>query len=416
MNNTNKYKLSRVSEILICVFYTWYFLPICNALFQSAPFKLLAIGCLLAGMAYNVYLNGFRLNLMLIPILAYMAVFSLLWFLGIGDSHAHIRVSFTFWGTALTYAVLSDEARIRIGKYLLLLFIVTFATSAIGVLIDNSAARTIAHAAADDELQRGFKLKNIASIYLFQGAIFFVPAFVSLPQTLKSRAIAVSLLAFLFLVLVNASFTIAILMFIVVTALALVWKEKAGGNRAIMGFALAATCAATFFNGYDLLTMAGRAVKSDAVSVRLFELRDMIYLGQSSGDADLRSELYKSSWETFGKNIFGVGPNYSYIMFDGGVGHHSQFLDDLARYGVFGLAFYILFLSGYYLNLKNEWAKLGRPQIALLITLIYFLFLIFNLGFRSAEEAVIAFFLIPILPTLLLRQMENKRDDSQTMY
>lgn len=409
--------MSRVSEILICVFYTWYFLPVCNALFWSLPFKLIAIGSLLLGATYSFFLNGLRYNLMLVAVLAYMAVFTLLYALGIGDAHAHIRVSFTFWGTALTYAVLSDEARFRVGKYLLLLFIVTFITSAIGVTINNRAARTIAHAAADDELQRGFKMMNIASIYLFQCSIFFVPPLLALAKTLKAKIWAGALVAFIFFVLVNASFTIAMLAFVFVLAFSFVVKERAKANRWAMAAVIMTAATATFFNGYDLLTMAARAVKNDQVSVRLFELRDMIYLGQSVGDAALRNELYLTSWRTFSENIFGVGPNYSYVMFDGGIGHHSQILDDLARYGVLALAFYIAFLSGYYLNLRNEWQKLGRPQLAWAITLTYCGFLFLNLGFRSAEEAVIALFIMPILPTILQRRLAaNPRDDWQNLY
>lgn len=416
MNNPSQYKLSRVSEILICVFYTWYFLPVCNALFWSGPFKLLAIGCLIAGLTYWYFLNGLRFNFMLVAVLGYMAVFSLLWILGIGDSHAHIRVSFTFWGTALAYAVLNEEARLRVGKYLLFLFIVTYVTSAIGVLLDNNAARTIAHAAADDDLQRGFKMKNIASIYLFQCSIFFVPIFLTLPQTLKAKIGAGVLLSMSFVVLVNASFTIALIMFVFTLLLSVILKEQVKVNRFVVATLLGAALLAVFFNGSELLTMAGRAVKSDKVAVRLFELRDMIYLGQSAGDAALRNELYLTSLRTFGENIFGVGPNYSYIMFDGGIGHHSQVLDDLARYGVCGLAFYIMFFLGYYLNLKNEWAKLGRPQIAFVITATYLIFLILNLGFRNAEESVIALFIMPILPSILLKRMEKARDDSQMIY
>ena len=378
--------------------------------------KLAAMGCLVAGALYHFFLNGFRANLMLIPVLAYMVVFTLLWVLGIGDSHAHIRISFTFWGTALTYAVLSEEARLRVGKYLLLLFVVTFITSAIGVTLDNTAARVIAHAGSDDDIQAGFKMKNIASIYFFQCSIFFVPISLLLSQTVKAKIGAGVLLTFIFGVLVNAAFTISILVFILVLMFSIILKGNVKVNRIIMALLVASTAVAVFFNGYDLLTMAGRAVKSDDVSVRMYELRDMIYLGQSSGDAKVRNELYRASLETFSQHLFGVGPNYSYVMFDEGIGHHSQLLDDLARYGVFGLAFYVVFLLGYYLNLKKEWEKLGRPQIALLITGTYACFLILNLGFRSADEAVIALFIMPILPTILQKRVENSREDLRRIY
>lgn len=380
------------------------------------PFKLLAIGALFLGAGYLFFLNGIRINLMLIAILGYMAVFTLLWTLGIGDANAHIRVSFTFWGTALTYAVLNEEARLRVGKYLLILLGITYITSAVGVVFDNNAARTIAHVAADDEVQRGLRLQNIANIYLFQGSLFFVPILLITPQSLKAKVQAAAFLIVLFIILVNASFTIALLAFVFVLILSIIFKGQMQGNRLVLGLLVGAILLVSFFNGYDWLTAAGNAIKSDKVAVRLFELRDMIYLGQSTGDLALRNELYLSSLKTFGENIFGVGPNYTYVMFDDGIGHHSQVFDDLARYGIFGLAFYIVFLSGYYLVLKNEWAKLGRPQIAFVIMMTYLLLLILNLGFRSAEESVIMLFIMPILPTILQRRLENRYNDPQRMY
>lgn len=412
MINSSEHKLSRVSEILICVFYTWYFLPICNALFWSAPFKLAALGCLLAGAAYCFYLNGLRFNMMLGAVMTYMAAFTFMWALGLGDTNAYIRVSFTFWGTALVYAVLSDEARLRIGKYLIVLFIITYITSSFGVVSNNSAARTLACASADEDLSREFRMMNIASIYLFQCSIFFVPILLLLPQTLKAKLSSYGLLALLFIVLVNAAFTISLIVYCSTLTISFILKDKVKANRFATALVVAAALVAVFFNGYDLLTMAGRAVKSNTVAVRMYELRDMIYLGQTTGDAESRSNLYLSSLKTFDENLFGVGPNYSFVMFDDGIGHHSQLLDDLARYGVFGLAFYVVFFTGYYVNLKKEWAKVGRPQIAFIIVVSYLTFLIFNIGFRSADETVIAFFIIPILPSLIL-QRAALRDNSQ---
>lgn len=401
------HSISRLFEIFICVFYTWYFLPICNALFWTNFYKLLFFSCFAIGTVGLLLLNNFHLNKVTIAVVSYLVIFTILYIFDIGDSYAHIRVSFTFWGTALLYfGILNDEERIRIGKYLFILCILTFLTSSIGVITNNSAARTIAHAAADDALQAAYKMMNISSVYLFQCSVFFVPILICLPKTPKAKVFSALLLITIFFVLLNASFTISLIVFLIALFFSLLLKETQR-NRIIAIIVLSIIVLIVLLNGYNLLSLLGEILENDYISVRMYELRDLLYAGQMIGDAGMRWEMYTVSVETFLKNIFGVGVHYSYRAFENGIGYHSQFLDDLARYGMFALMFYTVFLTGYYKHLKNAWRDLGYPQIATVITIIYFVFLVLNLGFRSADESIVVLFIIPVMP-LLIKTRTNK--------
>ncbi len=410
MNNlkTKKPGVSILFEILICIFYMWYFLPVVNATLSAGFFKYIFFGCYFGGVVGLFLLNGFKLNKITGAVLLYFLVLTTLYLLNVGDAHRHIRVSFTFWGTALLYfGVLNDDGRIRIGKFLLVLYIITCITSAIGVIMDNGAARTITHAAADDNIQKSFRQKNIGSIYIFQSMVFWVPILICLPKMFWTKLVSTILLAMIFFVLSNASFFISIIVFIFAIAFSLVVKQK-NITRMIWVLIISVALIILYIMGYDLLTMICNNVDNHRFVERILGIRDLLYGGQNTGDVGLRLELYLSSLQTFLKHPFGVGSHYSYITFDNDIGYHSQLLDDMARYGIFALGFYTLFFMGYYKNLKENYNKLQNGIIAILIVVIYICFLILNLGFRSAEEGIMTLYIIPVLPLLL----KNKSEDS----
>lgn len=411
ISKKNFISITNIFEILVCVFYVWYFLPICNAALSAGIYKIAFFCCFAVGMVGLLVINGFSINKVVIIVLTYFLLFSLLFILKVDDADAHIRVSFTFWGTALLFfGALKDEGRIRIGKFLLAMYVITCITSSIGVILDNNAARTISHVAADDSLQMAYKLKNIANIYLFQSMILFVPILVCVPKTRKAKFFSVVLLVALLIVLLNASFTIALLIYLLALILSLIFKQKRVANRVILLSVFSILILLLLANGYNVMTFLGELIPNERISERMFELRDFIYLGDIESDAGLRWELYTASLKTFFDNWFGVGAHYSYITFENGIGYHSQLLDDLARYGVFAIIFYCVFFSGYHKYLKNQWKHLGHEQIATVILIIYFILLIFNLGFRSAEESVTVLFLMPAIPLMMRSWLEKKKN------
>lgn len=395
-------------EMLICIFYMWYFLPVVNTTLSAGFYKYIFFGCYFGGMVGLFLVNGFKVNKITGAVLLYFLVLTTLYLLNVGDAHKHIRISFTFWGTALLYfGVLNDGSRIRIGKFLLVIYIITCITSAIGVILDNSVARTITMAKADDTLQTSFRQKNIGSIYIFQSMAFWVPVLICLPKMFWTKLVSTILLVMILFVLSNASFFISIVVFVFALIFSLVVKQKSV-SRMIWVIIICVSLIILYVMGYDLLTMLGNNVDNHNFAERIIGIRELLYGGKKVGDAGVRFELYLASLETFLKHPFGVGPHYSYIMFESGVGYHSQLFDDLARYGVFALAFYASFFMGYYKCLKANYNRLQNGEIAISIVVTYICFLILNLGFRSAEEGVLTLFLIPVFPLLIKpRQEEN---------
>ena len=87
---------------------------------------------------------------------------------------------------------------------------------------------------------------------------------------------------------------------------------------------------------------------------------------------------------------------------DHGIGYHSEILDDLARYGVFAAGFYLWFFYEYIRMMKEQWSGIGLQSAVFPVCTVYALFLLLNIGFRSADESIFILYILPGLPDMLL--------------
>lgn len=401
-------------EVLVCLFYAWFFLPIVNARLNGAIYNVFFFMCLAIGMVGLIFLNGIRKSELLITLIVYYFSFFVMYALGFGQIEKTIRITLIFFGMAIIYfGILDNGGRVRLSRFMLLMFVVTCVTSSVGVLTDNNAARILTDASAYEDEQLAFKLKNIGSIYVFQGMVMLVPLFVIMPKRNITKIFSTILLISILFVIIGASFTISLIVYLFAIVISFFIKNLSKKTAKGLLLAIVVTFAlvgCVMFGEHILTWLGNKLLSNEKISTRIFELRDMLYYGASYGDAGLRSECYMSSLETFFDNPFGVGAYYTYNPLENGIGYHSQILDDLARFGVFALVFYCFYFMGYYKFLKREYEKIGCGYIALIIFLIYFAFLMLNIGFRSAAESILMFCIIPAIPSLIIKKRGNKID------
>ena len=107
---------------------------------------------------------------------------------------------------------------------------------------------------------------------------------------------------------------------------------------------------------------------------------------------------------TFIRHPFGIGAHYSYNKLENGIGYHYQILDDLARYGVFALAFYFVFLPQTIKQLYKHCGKINMEETVFPVFIVYVGFLILNIAFRSSAESVVMLYILPVLPDLILNK------------
>ncbi len=407
-----------VAVLFLMVYYAWFYLPYLRATFSTSFFKMLFFGCFVIGAVllswHYLAETGGKIRLqwnILIPIFCYMVVMATMSVLQIGDASNHLNVSFTFWGTAIIYALLEYDPRERklFILFILALLIINGVTSYMGLLTDERAARALTNASTSaEELERDYTLsrRNISSIYFYQGLIVMVPICISMLK--KRRHILIAACSFLFIVLivVKASFAISMLMLLIAIGISFINTKKLSGIFII----ILCVILSLILPLNELFVALANIIPNVEIAEKMVEIAQFFADGTMQGDLATRINLYLSSLKTFLSHPFGVGPHYSYVMYENGIGYHSQLLDDLARYGIFAIAFYVTFLFQYYKMLVKKWRKVGAEECVFQMIVIYICFLILNLAFRSAAESVVIFVLLPGLPELLTSKEVSEKE------
>ena len=419
MSQRRSIELTDIASLLLSIYYTWYCLPFMRAAFSSTLYKYLFFGCFAAGTVLLVLArlqhNGMAITFqpwhsILVPVVLYMAVMSTLYLLQVGEASRHIRVSFTFWGTAILYCLFSFDAttRSRFGKYLLLLFSITAATSVVGIFMDSSVARAITNASQQAEaVARDYQLmrKNISGIYLFQSMVIFAPVTVMMIRYRRKPIWGAILLICITAAVLKASFTISLMLLIAGCSLALL-SDRKGSVTLILILCLLLLL---FLPMDKLLGFLADVIPNQYISTRLDEVSLFLGQGNVRGDLNLRLQCYQYSLNTAFQHPLGVGPWYSYVVGEHGIGFHSEVMDDLARYGIFALGFYLLFFYEYARLLREQWTKVGLACVTFPVCTVYALFLLLNIGFRSADESIFMLFILPALPDILLNAGYGRR-------
>lgn len=413
-------------EILFLAFSLWYFLPVSAGIFSADRWKIIFFGCYVASMGLLLLSNLIKEQAqvtyerkkernVLIPILIYMAVFVFFVYLDWKDADKHIRVSYTYWGVYLFYyfAGKHDYSRHRIAKVLILAYIVTYVCTFAGVISDQSVVRALSYAATEEDIQRDYLLRNIASVYFIQTSVLLVPLAMRYGFYEKECSKKVKILAIVFLAcelyfVMSASLTISVLLYFVAIILSVLFLS--GRKFKIMQYAMMLFTAILLLvlDFGQIFSWLAQNIENEFIQDRFHSLASMFSGTGATGDVGLRMDLYTSSLKTFANNLFGIGPNYSYIKFHEGIGHHSQMFDDFARYGIFGVIFYIVFLGNYYRMIKTKYAKIDMGELAIPIIILFTAMLILNLAFRSPYESVFMLYIIPGIADVLYEKKQMK--------
>ena len=405
----------RPLEALGLLFLAWYFLPMMQGYFSANVFQAAFFACFVGCLGGQVILARRRLKLsgLTLTVLCCIAFIGGMAVLGVGDAGKHVRVGLTFFTVYLLYEVgLTSAGRVRVGRWMLAMFLITALTSFIGLLENTNAARTIMHSAADnEEATMAYMRQNIATYSFFQSTVCFVPVLIAVFR--RKKWVMELGVAAIGLLMLQASFTIALMIYAIALGLSLAyyaWQQK--GYALVVGAIVMCVLAAAFLiSGSEILTWLAETINNKFISARLLEIRDLLFLEDRMMTGGLlgRAERYGASLQTFLTHPMGVGPKYSYKALQDGIGYHSQILDDLARYGVVAIVFYVMYFRGYYQLLRREWSKLGEGSVAGLVTVIYILGLTLNIGMRSGQEAGVMFFVLPALPEIVLQARNRRR-------
>ena len=266
----------------------------------------------------------------------------------------------------------------------------------------------------------GDEYANILQIGVTQYAsshIFFVGAFFVFYLLASSRrdkriALVMIIASILFSLLVTQRGIVFFMTVILIFALIL-FGRKNTRQHFIITLVIGILAVVIMINYEAILMKFCDIINSERLTIRI---RRMIVLLQSGemeeagGSFNGRYELIKVSWDTFSssfKNMMvGTGDHYGNTI----IGHHSQFVDILAQYGIMGGTVIVFMIKSFYKNLVYV-SACSKSKIAKKCIVIIFLFYIIRGFIGTVFHSAIAvqmFCVVPFLCSYVLNQ--NKQE------
>ena len=271
---------------------------------------------------------------------------------------------------------------------ILLLYAITIITTIIGLNENPDAARYLATVAdASEEENVKYNWLNIGGFSFVYSVALIYPAVI---YGFKHKKIHIAFLILFiiadFLLIVNSGYTIALLLFIM-SSVFLFFKRDFKIKDVVIVFIISVFVIALLFPVVaELLNSLADVIDNDTIAERLRALaggREGLENSESK-----RLELYQMSFNSFiNSPIFGG-------MFTGAsMGGHSQVLDTMAQYGIFGLAILVLIYIVIYKAFFKKYSNKFGYGYVFWIFMQAIILMILNPGMWLYELALI----IPII-------------------
>lgn len=239
-------------------------------------------------------------------------------------------------------------------KLICVAFVVTIITTIVGLQQYPDAARWLAAVSSStDELLVLYEWKNIGGYNLVYSVVLLYPLLIFAYKQKKIGIVWASGLSVgIFVMLLMAEYTTALLLFLLTTTLFFVKRNLRGRDVVILISIAFMLCIVFSDSVSEFLFWLGEQLDSDTFTPRLYALA-----GGRTGlenAEDNRLELYTMSFNTFLRHpLLGTFLNGGF-----GSGGHSFILDTLAQFGLVGaMVMYFMYKRIYaifYRPLKNE--------------------------------------------------------------
>jgi len=310
-------------------------------------------------------------------------------------NHARIGFSLLFFNY---YLETDDMKSVKLLTLFALACIVFTSIATLrGLALNPMAARLLA--TGREELIYAVTGMGIGSFGFAYGLTFVVVAIFGLFRTrlpVKHRIIFTALVALFTYTIFSAAFMMSLLLLFVSVALTLL-NIKSNTHLVATFLVMLMLLFALSPVVSSVLNFLGDTVEHPALSMRFHELA--IMSRDFSVDGTLNAEgrwgFVTLSIRTFFSNpILGVGGFYGFATSQHGIGGHSAFLDELAKYGIIGAGF--LFVALYsnarfvYRRLKNS-----KQKIAYYCSMTAFFILGFINTLLFVTVVFMAYFVVP---------------------
>lgn len=171
----------------------------------------------------------------------------------------------------------------------------------------------------------------------------------------------------------------------------------------VFSIALIAACIFFIIDSESIglwMIKASSRIENEMLSTRLSEVGRFLYADEESHHMGSRIYTLRVSWQTFLSNPF-IGVGYKYgntysLLYQNGVGVHSEFLDSLAKFGIIGSVPYLYFFFSQIKNLvRKSLYRIGVPVFA-----TFLIMFVFN-PFLSVQTIFMLCLYLPLLVELV---------------
>lgn len=286
---------------------------------------------------------------------SYIYVFLIFYFIStfIG-SNAYKAVTSTFYmvrlfSPVLMYDILKNETK-KIRQFylfILMIYVLWYGFRINGLIVFLDTGQGLRNLFRGDDYYW-----ETMFAYIYSLPILLVTMITILRRTsnesVKVKTLKMGLLLaaiFLFVLTLRSSYMTAIILVIVGGSIALLYKRSDSLFKTTIKSSITIlVLSVLFIYGYNRIQYFVEREGNEAVSLRVGEMRDVL-TGNSSEQTDVgaRRSLRSVSIGTFFSNpIVGVNHKVVGAVYNNEiVGNHAQWLDDLARYGIFAFSMFI---------------------------------------------------------------------------
>jgi O-antigen ligase len=292
----------------------------------------------------------------------------------------HVRLGFTL--LIFNYYLESEDWKAieKLTGFSLACIVASCILTLRGIALDPMAARILA--TGREELIMGFDGLMIGTYGLIYSLAFVAVTLIGLLKMKKSiitKTIFLGMALLFSYTIFSAAFMIALLI-LLVGFLLIFLNIKNTLMLIVTSFILVFLALLLSPLLYATFSYLGAVIEHDALSMRFYELAHMVRYGTAEGTvtSEARFNLYWQSLTMFLENpILGIGGFYGFRTDLFGIGGHSTFLDELAKYGILGSGFlFVAIISNFryvYGKLRSEKQRAIYFSVMILFCLLGFI-------------------------------------------
>lgn len=257
---------------------------------------------------------------------------------------------------------ISIKRRDKLKIFLLACITITMSTTLITLIDNPNAARALTSSSTNEDIIAALTKSNVGAFDFIYGIIILFPTIILLLERnkkIKIKLVYIIISILIIVCLIKSNFTTGYVLFCVEIMLIVFPKSKSWKAKIM---SIAAIMLILILGPYIIRSYLS-FLSSTTTSIYSKEKIEAI-LGVFNGTSEIsettgRINLMKQDLVSFFENpIFGVGAYYG-VASGQSIGQHSQLLDELARYGLFGAIPLFYFIYG---CIKILWCVLKSKE------------------------------------------------------